>query len=270
VDAAQLRAAARGLGLEGRPVCVHGSLRSFGWVEGGAAAVVQALLDAGCTVMAPTFSSEAYALRPDPPDAILRNAPPPPEPFPTEVRPYTSESRALDADMGAIPAAVLAMPGSVRGNHPVNSFTAVGPRARELIAPQRAADVYAPLAALAAAGGAVVLMGVGLEYATLLHLAEKRAGRTPFARWAFGPDGRVMRVQAGGCSEGFGALEPVLAPAMREGRVGASRWMVLDAEPALRLAAAAIRAHPEITHCADPECVRCNDAVLGGPEVTWS
>jgi aminoglycoside N3'-acetyltransferase len=35
-------------GLGGRPVSVHSSLRSFGWVEGGAEAVVSGLLDILC------------------------------------------------------------------------------------------------------------------------------------------------------------------------------------------------------------------------------
>ena len=35
---------------------VHSSLASFGRVEGGAAAVVQAFLDEGCTIVVPAFS----------------------------------------------------------------------------------------------------------------------------------------------------------------------------------------------------------------------
>ena len=58
-------------------------------------------------------------------------------------------------------------------------------------------------------GGYVILMGVGLESMTALHLAEEMAGRRLFQRWANGPDGEAMRVSVGGCSRGFGALDEV-------------------------------------------------------------
>ena len=45
-----------------------------------------------------------------------------------------------------------------------------------------------------------------------------------FRRWANGPDGRPMEVEVGSCSDGFGKLEPVLGPLVREARVGGSRW----------------------------------------------
>jgi aminoglycoside 3-N-acetyltransferase len=46
----------RALGLQDKPLCIHTSMRSFGWVEDGAQTVVDGILDAGCTVLVPTFS----------------------------------------------------------------------------------------------------------------------------------------------------------------------------------------------------------------------
>jgi aminoglycoside 3-N-acetyltransferase len=100
---------------------------------------------------------------------------------------------------------------------------------------------------------------------TLLHLAEKEAGRVLFRRWARGADGRVIAVEVGGCSEGFGRLEPYLRPVVRTMAVGRSEWKSLPADEALSRAAAAIRTDPRVTHCGDPTCARCNDAVGGGP-----
>jgi aminoglycoside 3-N-acetyltransferase len=171
----------------------------------------------------------------------------------------------LDRGMGAIPAAVLAMTGHVRGNHPLNSFVAVGPLAAELVRGQKPLGVYEPLAALARLGGYVVLMGVGLTSMTLLHLAEQRAGRTLFRRWANGRDGKPMMVETGCCSNGFERFAPVLDSVERRGLVGNSVWRVFPAAPALDLATQAIRTDPEITRCGDSECRRCADAVLGGP-----
>lgn len=72
-------------------------------------------------------------------------------------------------------------------------------------------------------------------------------------------------VEVGGCSEGFGKLESVLASTRQVLMVGPSVWQAFDAEAALRFAVAAIRRNPAITVWSDPSCVRCRDAVLGGP-----
>ena len=178
---------------------------------------------------------------------------------------YSPDSRAVDGSMGALTAAVVARADRVRGGHPLCSFAGVGPSAAELLAAQRPEDVYAPLRALGAAGGHVLLLGVDLTALTLLHLAEQRAGRTLFRRWAIDRGGRSLEVECGGCSDGFGALEPALAPIRTEAVVGASRWQGFPAGPAVESAAAAMRADPQVTHCADPDCLRCRDAIAGGP-----
>ena len=255
------------MGLSGLPVCVHASLRSFGWVDGGAPAVVKGLLTEGCTVLVPTFSW-TFAV---PPPAKLRR-PRNGWDYDTweassvgEGRIFTPDSNEIDVeDMGAIPASVLAMPERLRGYHPLSSFSAIGPLAAQLTSGQMPLHVWAPLEALAEAGGSVVLMGVGLQEMTLLHLAEQRAGRNPFRRWANGADGEPIEVESGGCSDGFENLRSALLSLQKECVVGNSRWLIFPASLTLEVAAAAIRADPMITHCGKPHG-RCNDAVLGGP-----
>ena len=265
-----LQEALRVLGLSGRAVCLHSSLRSFGHVVGGAETVIRAFLDEECIVLVPTFSS-GFGIAPPLHLQFERNgwnysAIPTPKLGPNRV--YTPEILDIDRDMGAIAATVVAWPGRVRGNHPLDSFTAIGPRAAKLIAEQTPLDVYAPLRALVRLDGFVLLLGVGLEKLTLLHLAEKEAGRTSFRRWANDEHGRPMAAEVGGCSEGFGRLEPHLRHIMRKTNVGESSWTVLHAGQILAHATAAIRANPEITHCRDAECERCNDAVKGGPLIS--
>ena len=252
-------------------MCVHSSLRSFGRVDGGAQAVVRAFLAEGCTLLVPTFSS-AFEIEPPAHMRFERNGWDYERPHATtrerteEI--YTTDSTEIDrGDMGAIPAAVVSWPGRARGGHPTDSFAAVGASASELVSGQSASDVYAPLASLARAGGYVLLMGVGLERMTLLHLAEKEAGRVLFRRWAKDERGRPSVVEAGGCSEGFGRLEPYLSPITRTAVVGQSTWRLLPADDTVARAAAAIRAEPSITHCGVEDCERCNDAVAGGPVV---
>ena len=258
------------LGLTGQPVCVHSSLTSFGWVEGGAPAVIDGLLSEGCTVLVPAFATIHFAppisdflparnaMRYDIPIAIVGEEPRLP-------RIYSPEENWIDRWMGAIPIAVVATPGRHRGTHPTSSFAAVGPLARRLIEDQALDDIYAPLRALAELGGSVICMGVTLTSLTLLHLAEQMAGRELFRRWSRNPAGDVIMVQTGGCSRGFDNLRPVLAPLERETTVGESRWLVYPAAAALDAASATIRANPSVTHCDDPRCDHCNDAVAGGP-----
>jgi aminoglycoside N3'-acetyltransferase len=263
-----IRQAVQNLSLSNKPVCIHASLRSFGWVKGGPLAVAEGFLAEGCTVVVPTFSYDLEV----PPPIDMR----PPqngydysaieEPTPRSSRIYTPKSTAFSREyMGVIPAAVLAMPRHVRGTHPLNSFAAVGPLAHRVITSQRPMNVYGPLKVLAETDGAVVMMGVGLNRMTLLHLAEQMAGRNLFRRWANGPDGQPMQVEVGSCSEGFTNLAPILSPIVTEEKVGKSVWRAYPVKETLTVAAREIRANPRLTHCGDANCLRCRDAVLGGP-----
>jgi aminoglycoside 3-N-acetyltransferase len=263
-----IRAPIREHGLTGKAVCLHASLRSFGSPTPDADEVIDAFLDEGCTVMVPTFSHEVYGvippahLRPDRngtryDDGAVTDA--------GQTRIYDPSSVELSSGMGALPRTLVRRPDRIRGDHPISSFAALGPKARRLISGQSPSDVYAPLAALAKVGGYVVLIGAGLNRMTLIHLAEKRAGRVLFRRWANGPNGRPAMIESGGCSEGFEKFAPALAPVQTARDVGESRWRIFPAKSALNIATHAIRRDPGITHCGDAACNRCNDAVRGGP-----
>lgn len=264
LDRGEIARAARGLGLSGRAICVHASLSSFGHVRGGARAVLDGLLDVGATVLAPTFTDLHVPAETRPP----RNGWDYDRP-PVETRGlglvYTPDTSAVAPRMGALARAVVDDPKRVRGDHALCSFAAVGPAAEVLVSCQSPAEVFAPLEALEQLGGDVVLMGVGLERATLLHLAEQRAGRGLFRRWANGRDGRPAEWLVGGCSRGFPALGDALGSLARIDDVGASRWRALPARETVAAAAAAIRNRPALTRCEDPTCIRCEDALAGGP-----
>jgi aminoglycoside 3-N-acetyltransferase len=270
VTSEAIRAATRELGLAGLPLEVHSSLGSFGRVEGGAATVVDSLLAEGCTLVVPTFTSPAYLVEPPASMRPDRNG------FDYEApdgragganRVFRPETNDVNSTMGAIAAEVLARPERARGSNPLCSFAALGPLA-ERVREQRPLDVYAPLRILAAKDGWALLIGVDLRSLTLLHLAEEKAGRRLFRRWANGPDGKPMEVEVGSCSQGFLNFEPILAPLARETQVGESGWVAYPARETLALAEETIRANPGITHCGDADCLRCRDAVAGGPPVS--
>jgi aminoglycoside 3-N-acetyltransferase len=252
------------LGLAGTPVCLHASLRSFARLADGPKSVIMGFLIAECTLMVPTFSWR-FAVQPSPSEILPRNAWQRPR-YSTECRAaYTSQTAEVDRDMGAISAAVAAWPGRVRSGHPLCSFSAIGPLARELVETQAPEEVWRPLEILVGFSGSVVLAGVGFEALTLLHLAERKAGRTPFRRWACVADRRVIRVEVGGCSAGFGGFAEYLASITRRTQVAGSTWLVLPAGPTLERAIMVINADPTLTGCSDPDCERCHDAIAGGP-----
>lgn len=249
--------------LRGRPVCVHASMRSLS-PRVAADSLIDAFLGLDCTVLVPTFT---YALEQPPPSLGV------PERngmdvgsarlVPEHDRRYDSNGNTLSlADMGALPQAVLQRDRE-RGEHPLNSFAAIGPLARDLITRQTLQNVYGPFEGLLEHDGLVVLAGVGCTSMTLIHFAEERAGRNLFQRWAKDRDGRVVASATGSCSLAFDRFDPVL-----EGRtvdVSGSTWRILDANAATRAATAAILADASITACGRRSCLRCRDAVAGGP-----
>ncbi len=256
-----------GAGLSGRSVCLHSSLSSFGEVGGGPATVVDAFLHDGGSLLVPTFSWEAYAVTPPPPELRPARNGTSYHGLPTRDtgRVFSPTDNDVDTAMGAIPAEVLTRHGRQRGNHPLCSFAAIGPEAGRLTKPQTPTDVFAPLEVLARTGGFVVLAGVGLNRMTLLHHCEQAAGRALFRRWARVAGGEVVMVAVGGCSEGSGGLDDELRSIETRITVGESTWRIFRAEAAVEIAAVAIKRDPQVTSCGAPGCERCADAVAGGP-----
>jgi len=273
VGVREVEGALRELGIAGRPIEVHVSLRSFGWLEDGPATIVDGVLAAGSTVLAATMAPDLFGIPPPVDDRPARNG-----------IDYSTQTLAADDEqpdesigvydpactevsgwLGAFSAHVAARPDRIRCRYASGEFSGVGPLASQLIGAETDADVFGPLRALVEENGVVVLMGVGLTRMTLLHLAEVEAGRRPFIRWGRDRDGHAVRVRVGECSEGFESLAPALAPVERRLLVGASQWRVFPARETLELAADAMRTDPSITHCPNPQCIECADAIAGGP-----
>ena len=266
VSGVDVRVAIDRLGLADAVVCVHSSLSSFGVLRGGAPAFVDAVLAEGCTMVVPSFSWDTSYELPNEPQPERNGWDREAEPTAGyRSRPYDRMSTVIDRGMGAIAAEVLRRPGHTRGDHPLCSFAAVGPRAEEMTRHQAIGRVFAPLEEVAANGGSVLLVGLGLERLTLVHLAEQRAGRTLFRRWARTTDGDVVATDVGGCSEGFGKLAPRIADLATSITVGDSVWTAYPAAEVLGALERVIRSEPELTMCDDPACGRCQASVAGGP-----
>lgn len=266
----EIKNAIRLLNLENKPVCIHASMGSFGCRVSG---LLDAFLFAGCTVLVPSFTD-------------MFEAPPVPRWMPenngagdysyfmekeyAESGVYTPQTNELTVEeMGIFSQMVLAHPERMRGNNALNSFASVGKYADELVRDQTNEDVYAPLRRLYEMDGLVLLIGTDLCSATAIHYAEQLADRKPFIRWSKDASGNTIPVRAGGCSDGFEKLAPVLAPYEKRITVHQSLWRCYRVRDLVDVCMAAFLRDPMVAHCADRACARCNDAAKGGPKVVF-
>jgi aminoglycoside 3-N-acetyltransferase len=163
------------LGVEsGKTLLVHSSLSSLGWVCGGPQAVIEALLTtlgrAG-TLVVPTHSGANS-------DPAQWEAPPVPEPWWPIIRdqmPAFDPHLTPPRGMGQVPECLLRHPAARRSTHPQVSFAAVGHHAREITSGHRIDEqlgITSPLGRVYDLDGSVLLLGVGHDSNTSLHLAE--------------------------------------------------------------------------------------------------
>jgi aminoglycoside 3-N-acetyltransferase len=174
----------RALGVaSGGVVLLHSSLRSLGFVVGGAQAVVQALLDvvgSDGTLVVPTHTSDNS-------DPVDWQHPPVPEswwPVIREQAPGFDPALSRSRSMGVIAESVRTWPGALRSNHPWVSFAAVGAHAADVTADHQLDDALgerSPLGAVYRLDGSVLLLGCGYDSNTSLHLGEWRQASPPRA-----------------------------------------------------------------------------------------
>ena len=152
------------LGLKtGDVVLVHSSLSKIGWVDGGADAVIDALLAAvgrEGTILVPTLTGSSELSPQNAPFFDVRNTP---------------------CWTGTIPETFRKRSHAIRSLHPTHSVAAIGPMAEELVeghestlTPCGKGSPYDKLSSLP--NGKILLLGVTLESCTSFHHAEELAG----------------------------------------------------------------------------------------------
>jgi aminoglycoside 3-N-acetyltransferase len=237
-----------------RPVIAHGSLSSFGEVNGGADTVLGALLSISNSVIMPTFTfktmlipevgPEGNAMRYGSGKDLNRMAE------------FYTPDMPVDPLMGAIPEALRLHPKAQRSSHPILSFGGIN--AAQELEKQSLSEPLAPIHALREAEGWVILLGVDHTVNTSIHYGEFLAGRKQFVRWALTPDGVVECPGFPGCSNGFNAITPSLDKGIRRVQVGASLVQAIPVAALVETVLAMIKEDPLALLCEKPDCERCN------------
>lgn len=255
IGEADFRRAFRKLALgKDTPVIVHASLSAFGDVEGGAQAVVSALLAEFHVVLAPVFTYRTMiAPEAGPPDNAMvygrhsagnRLA-----------IPFGADMPA-DRLMGVIPEKLRLHPLAQRSGHPILSFTGV--HAAQILQAQTLDEPLGPVQALAGAGGWTLLLGVDHTVNTSIHYGEQLAGRKGFIRWAVSGDRVVECPSFPGCSDGFDVLAPRLEAFTRRVDLGKGRIQAVHLQQVFAAVAAALAEDNLALLCSRSYCERCN------------
>ncbi len=158
----------------GASVLVHTSLKAIGFVEGGADAVVDAMIRSvveigGGTLMLPTYSI----------DGTMRN---------TMLSGRVFDVRTTPSNLGAIPEAFRRRPEVRRSVHPTHSFSALGPQAAWLTADHHLAGSNfgsdTPMMRLMERGGYLMGIGTHLGTVTFYHCLEDMLDNFPLAAYS--------------------------------------------------------------------------------------
>jgi aminoglycoside 3-N-acetyltransferase len=228
----------------GAQVLVHSSLSSFGHVEGGTNAVIDALLEAvgvDGTVLVPTLTG-SEALSPDNPPVF----------DPANTACWT----------GKIPETFRKRSNAVRSLHPTHSVAAIGANAQALtkdhgysITP---CDSYSPYGKLAQrADGYILLIGVDYESCTMFHHVEELVGadyhmQPGFAKAKIVIDGqsteRHYMLHKYGPARNFNIMEPVLIErgVQKTFTIGDATLRLIQAPKLVELSIQSLTADPRI------------------------
>lgn len=237
----------RQMGLRpGFQVLAHSSLSSFGYVEGGAEAAIEALLESispGGTVLVPTLTGSEALSPANPPVFDPQNTP---------------------CWTGLIPETFRHRPDAVRSLHPTHSVAAIGPDAAALTAEHvdslTPCDELSPYGKLAqSARGYILLIGVDHESNTTFHHIEELAGVSYHMQPGLArariltPQGETVRhilLHRYGTPRHFGVMEPLFIERgiQVNGAIGEATVRLVNARGMVQATLAAMRANPHILY----------------------
>ena len=250
--------------LENAVICLHSSMRSFGITESGPQTIIDPFIQKGATLIVPAFYYQAET---NPPHGnykrnginyLIRK-------FDHPVN-YTGHKDQIEPSMGIIPRKILDYPSVVRSVHPMGSFAGIGPEAERIVLSQSLFNIYGGYKKIYAdyENAWIIMAGTDLSSSTPVHFAEECAGRTLFRRWAV-MDNRTYEFEVGGCSYGFDTIRPLIRSIEKVAYLGQSKLLIYKFRPFIDMVTGIIRNKPEVTRCADKNCLCCEDIIKGGP-----
>lgn len=259
VTVEQIKKDLRDLGVKkGDIVMLHASLSQIGYVEGGADAVLDAVLDVlgeEGTLMVPTFTY-SYDLR--------------------EGAEAFDKTSTPSCGNGILADTLWQRKEAFRSDHPAYSVAAVGTQAEEMTGGhpmEQPVGEGSPLHRLVEKGGYVLLLGVGQDRNTLVHTAECLAGagytHIPYKEsWGRNvrvktPEGEkiIPQTEFSGCSFEFNVLEPLLQQKGRVklGLVGQAESQLVLAKDLVQTVLEALKEKPDILLCEREDCEACKN-----------
>lgn len=245
----EIAAQFRALGVRpGGVLLLHCAFRAVRPVAGGPAGLLAALrdaLDPEGTLVMPSWTGDDDSL-------------------------FDPATTPAAADLGVVAETFRRQPGVRRSDHPF-AFAAAGPQAARIVADPLCLPPHqpeSPIGRVRELDGQVLLLGVGHDADTSLHLAEILAGvpyRLPH-HCTILRDGRPQRVDYGEndhCCARFALADDWLRAAglQTEGRVGQAAARLARARDIVALAHERLTADPLLfLHPADEGCEECDAA----------
>ncbi len=162
---------------KGDTIMVHTSLKSIGYVCGGAQTVIEALIEAvgeDGTIMMPTQSWKNL----DPSEGVHWDADEDQWQLIRDNWPAYDKKLTPTNTMGAVAEMFRSWPGSIRSDHPARSVCAYGKNAEYLTSDHDLSNIFgdgSPIGKLYELDAKVLLLGVGYDKNTSIHLADARA-----------------------------------------------------------------------------------------------
>jgi aminoglycoside 3-N-acetyltransferase-4 len=184
--------------------------------------------------------------------------------------PFDALATPSAADLGVVAQTFWRLPGVVRSAH-FHAFAAVGPQAHAITADPLPLPPHIPASPVGRVhdlDGQVLLLGVGHDANTTLHLAELIAGvpyRTPSYCTVL-ENGRIERVEYGEnnhCCARFAFADEWLEPRRLQsaGQVGQARARLARSRDIVSIAVEHLAADPLLfLHPAGAGCGECNEA----------
>jgi aminoglycoside N3'-acetyltransferase len=237
----------RELGVErGGVLLVHTSFRAVRPIDGGPAGLIEALclaLGPGGTLVMPSWTGE-------------------------DDRPFVTAETAAAPDLGVVAETFRRLPGVLRSDHPF-AFAALGAHAARITSdplPVPPHGPESPVGRVHELDGRVLLLGVGHDANTTLHLAEALAG-VPYRvtkHCTVVEDGRPRRIdywENDHCCARFALADEWLRRRglQAEGRVGNAHARLARARDIVEVTLARLAEDPLLfLHAPAAACVECD------------